>query len=163
MTTTSKKRGNGLSTLALSLAGLLMLLLLSRKRANTSQAAQVIKSVLIREGISPRTADYWVAVSQHETGNFKSDLLQRANNLFGMKQPRQRLTLSKGETKGGYASYANLSDSVKDLVLYMQEFNYPVDFASIKDLVTFMKSKKYFEDDYYTYLNGVTTWYNKSK
>jgi hypothetical protein len=65
------------------------------------------------------------------------------------------MTLSKGPTKSGFASFASMTDSVKDLILYMSEFNYPKDFASVDEHVGFMKSKGYFQEPLLEYLTSV--------
>lgn len=156
MKTSSRKRGNGLSTLVLFAVGLLIALRAFPKNLTSSgQPATVITEVLKENGYSDRVAKNWVAVSKHETANFTSNLLRTANNLFGMKQPLKRMTVSKGPTKNGFASFASLTDSVKDLVLYMDEWNYPKDFASVDDQVRFMKSKGYFQEPLLDYMTSV--------
>lgn len=103
-------------------------------------------------------ADWWIAVSNFETGKWTSDLYREENNLFGMKHPMKRLTLSRGPTgPGGFASFINQEHSIKDLILYMEEFNYPKDFNSLPEMIAFMKDKGYFEEPYDVYLAGVTS------
>jgi uncharacterized FlgJ-related protein len=49
-----------------------------------------------------------------ESGNFKSRIFKKNNNLFGMKVPRQRKTNAVGKSKKGYAVYIHWIDSVND-------------------------------------------------
>ena len=65
--------------------------------------------------------DVALAQSMLETGYFKSNIFLDNNNLFGMKHPRQRPTLSKGPNRG-HASFNNWQDSVKDYKMW-QEYN----------------------------------------
>ena len=65
--------------------------------------------------------DVAMAQSMLETGYFKSDVFLDNNNLFGMKQPKQRQTLSKG-TNRGHATFNNWQDSVKDYKMW-QDYN----------------------------------------
>lgn len=65
--------------------------------------------------------DVALAQSMLETGYFKSDIFLDNNNLFGMKHPRQRPTLSKGPNRG-HASFNDWQDSVKDYKMW-QEYN----------------------------------------
>lgn len=65
--------------------------------------------------------DVALAQSMLETGYFKSNIFLDNNNLFGMKHPRQRQTLSKGPNRG-HASFDNWQDSVKDYKMW-QDYN----------------------------------------
>lgn len=53
-----------------------------------------------------------------ETGHFKSNLFQNANNLFGMKLPKKRETVAVGKTNGGYARFTDWESSVYDYSLW---------------------------------------------
>jgi len=65
--------------------------------------------------------DVVMAQSMLETGHFKSDIFLDNNNLFGMKHPRQRQTLSKGPSRG-HASFDKWQDSVRDYKMW-QDYN----------------------------------------
>jgi len=65
--------------------------------------------------------DVAMAQSMLETGHFKSDIFLDNNNLFGMKHPRQRQTLSKGPSRG-HASFDKWQDSVRDYKMW-QDYN----------------------------------------
>lgn len=49
-----------------------------------------------------------------ESGNFKSNLCRKHNNIFGMRKPRNRDTYSKNERRLNYASFDYWIDSVLD-------------------------------------------------
>lgn len=57
-----------------------------------------------------------------ESGNFTSDVFLENKNLFGMKFPNRRQTLSVGKSDSGYAIYNKWKDSVYDYQLW-QEFS----------------------------------------
>lgn len=115
----------------------------------------LIQKIIRGAGFSPEMARYFAAVSRHETGNYTSDVLERSNNLFGMKHPKIRKTVSRGADQSGYAVYNSPADSVHDLVLYLFAQRYPFHVGSAANLVSFMKSKNYFEADLEEYVNGV--------
>jgi len=71
-----------------------------------------------------------------ETNNFHSRIFVENNNLFGMKEATQRVTLSKG-SQNNHAYYKNWSDSVYDYGFYCATY----------------LSKLKTEDDYYNYLS----------
>lgn len=150
-----KRSATGRGTLVPWLVGLLILLLLFLRGKSSSAMGSspraTIQSLLTEAGYSDRVANWWTAVSNLETGAWTSKLFRDYNNLFGMKQPLTRFSYSQGASTSppGYATFASQADSVRDLIAYMKEFNYPKDFNSIDDLVAYMKSKKYFEDPLY--------------
>ena len=51
-----------------------------------------------------------------ESGNFKSKVFKKNNNLFGMKVPKQRKTFAIGKSKKGYAKYDHWTTSVDDYI-----------------------------------------------
>lgn len=57
-----------------------------------------------------------------ESGNFKSRLFKKHNNLFGMRFPRVRKTTATGENKRGYARYKDWDDSVLDYYFWQNFF-----------------------------------------
>ena len=95
------------------------------------------------------------AVSRHETGNYESHVFKTLNNLFGMRFPRERETTALYESDSKYSVYSSPADSVRDMVLYLDARRYPHSFNSVRDLVTTMKSKGYFEDSLENYVQGV--------
>lgn len=63
-------------------------------------------------------ADVVFAQAKLESGNFTSNVFLCDNNLFGMKQPKVRKTLSLGKSQQGYASYMTWKLSVEDYKLW---------------------------------------------
>jgi Na+-transporting methylmalonyl-CoA/oxaloacetate decarboxylase gamma subunit len=95
------------------------------------------------------------AQAMHETGIFTSPLYLNHNNAYGMNMPSKRKTTAIGQTESGFAIYDSVEDSIKDLMLYFEEFNAPDTFANSLDYVTWIKSNGYFTDSLKTYSNGV--------
>jgi len=56
-----------------------------------------------------------------ETNNFSSNIFVENNNLFGMKHPRLRNSLSLGENRG-HARYDNWRDSVIDYLFWQMNY-----------------------------------------
>lgn len=115
----------------------------------------LIQKILIDSGYSPSMARMIAAVSRHETGNYTSHVFKTLNNMFGMRFPRERQTTALHESDSKYSVYASPADSVRDMVLYLDARRYPFTFRGPADLVSFMKSKAYFEDSESNYLAGV--------
>ena len=91
----------------------------------------------------------------HETGIFTSPLFLEHNNAFGMKMPTIRDTTASAMTESGYAHYDTIEDSIKDLQLYFDAFNYPDTFETATDYIKFAKDKGYFEEPLKSYTNAV--------
>lgn len=53
-----------------------------------------------------------------ESAHFSSDIFKCENNLFGMKHPSRRQTVSEGKNKSGYATYYDWTFSVEDYKLW---------------------------------------------
>ena len=79
------------------------------------------KLVVMLKDLNVRFPHIVVAQSRLETGGYRSRIFKENNNLFGMKHPRQRQTLSKGPNRG-HASFENWQDSVKDYKMW-QDYN----------------------------------------
>lgn len=140
----------------LCLAALLGLIVWIRK----SDPQTVIRSTFSKAGMSEKLIRWWTAIAKHETAGFTSRVYREGNNLFGMKLPRGTTT-AVGELPYGerQAIFRNITDSAKDQLLYMtKRFNYPADFASFLDLVTYMKQRGYFEDSLENYYNAARKW-----
>lgn len=73
---------------------------------------------LKKQGVS--FPDVALAQARLESAHFKSDIFKDNNNLFGMKHPSVRQTVSKGVNRG-HANYTTWQDSVKDYKLW-QDF-----------------------------------------
>lgn len=77
-----------------------------------------IYQAAVKAGFSPSAAKLVVAQARHETGNYTSNIFRLNNNLFGMKYVKQPLAQQGNKSPEGdyYAKYANVGDSVQDLV-----------------------------------------------
>ena len=58
-----------------------------------------------------------------ESGNLKSTLCVKYNNLFGMKMPKKRATLAKNNTENVFASFKTWREAVLDYKLYQDNIN----------------------------------------
>ena len=76
-----------------------------------------------------------LAQARLESGNFKSNIFKENNNLFGMKEAKQRISTNKG-TNLGHAKYENWKECVVDYALYQATY----------------LSKFKTEEQYYSYL-----------
>lgn len=106
------------------------------------------------ESVPDITAKIITAQSMHETGVFTNKYYSEQNNLFSMRHPIIRETLSTGD-RDGFANFATLEDSVNDLLLYFKEFDLKPNWKEPAAYVKAIKSKGYFEDTYIDYYNGV--------
>lgn len=153
----------GRNTLFLLLSGLFLLYAIFQlfrknqpgKAPKPTTVINEINSIIQAAGYSNRMASFWVGVSAFETADWTSNLFVNNYNLFGMKQPKTRETTSINPRSAQWAKFANTADSVRDLVLYLQNQNYPSDFPSLRSMLEYMKSKGYFEEDIDVYYNGV--------
>jgi hypothetical protein len=126
----------------------------------------------IRGRVPDKAIPWIVAQSAHETGVWKSNVFKKLNNGFGMLHPRQRKTTSIGpgsrqpqiEGGGNYATYNNLSDSAKDLLLYFdaRKINWD-EIDNATEYVAWLKSKGYFGADQTQYTNAVLKFIKKIK
>lgn len=96
----------------------------------------------------------WIAVSKMETDRWQSSLYTLFHNPWGMRQSVKRKHTQSGsrETKNGlFATYKTLDDAARDIVLYMEEWNWPTEEMDLYSFVQYMKSKGYFVEpvDYY--------------
>ena len=120
--------------------------------------AERVRTDLVAQGLDGTASKILTAVAMHETGLFTSKIFKENNNLYGMKQPVRRATVSLG-AKNGYASYATITDSIEDLLLWF-DFHDKGDedinkMGTVANVVSFMKSKGYFESDLNAYINAV--------
>ena len=80
-----------------------------------------LKSEIVNQGIKyPNIA---LAQAFWESKHFKSNVFKENNNLFGMKQPKQRKNVATG-TNREHATYNNWVDSVRDYKLMQDELGY---------------------------------------
>lgn len=155
--TRRKKSLFGLPISVLFLLGLAIALGVFQKTLAKMFAKPQANDKLIREqleaaGYGVTQARGWAIVSRVETGDYSSNLYKTYNNLFGMKQPEVRETTSTGPSPSGFASFNTREASIQDLIMYMEYFSYPKDFATLSAQIKYMKTKGYFEEDMNTYL-----------
>ena len=72
-----------------------------------------------------------------ETGHLTSKIFKENNNLFGMKEAKQRRTTAIG-TKNGHAYYKHWHDSVIDYLLYQRAY-----YNGVEDYYTFLARMGY--------------------
>jgi len=80
-----------------------------------------------------------LAQAMIESGHFQSNIFMANNNLFGMKQARQRCTTAKG-TNLNHAYYENWKESVMDYALFQS--------AYLRKLKTEAQYLKYLDRNY---------------
>jgi uncharacterized FlgJ-related protein len=97
----------------------------SQVKTNTQVTYENLYQEIITTGI--KFPEIVFAQAVLETGHFNSELFHTANNLFGMKVPKKRKTLSISEEKRGFAVFEDWTFSVKDYLLdkiYAKNKNY---------------------------------------
>lgn len=150
----------GLNGLFRSLTVLLILYIIIQYQNQKAMIRKILNK-LMSLGFSPFLAKCITAQALHETGNLKSKLFKENNNLFGMKQPVKRFTLSRGE-KNNYASFGNYEESIIDYNLYwLYQIGKIKNIDTIENFVHMLKKASYFEATEAAYLKGVKYFYNK--
>lgn len=98
------------------------------------------------------------AQAKHETGDFKSEIFNLANNMFGMKvpgaRPSQRSGVFVARDGERYSKFNSVMDSAKDQLLYFENQRFPV----ITDPFQFalqLKNRGYYGDTFNNYLSGI--------
>jgi len=147
------KYSNGFLISVLSLLGLVLLLGRSRKKENPRLSP--IQQDLMGSRRLPLLR-YIEAQARHESNYYKSDLVARANNLFGMRVPKQRQTLAApGTGSNGYAVFGSWTDSFKDLLLWMDYTNFPNSVASATDYANELYKRGFYTDSPVKYAAGL--------
>jgi hypothetical protein len=88
------------------------------KEMNQFSEERLIEEI---NGLNFRFPHIVLAQAKLESNNFKSYLFKENNNMFGMKVPKSRLTLAKGE-EHGHAVYDTWSASLMDYALYYSSY-----------------------------------------
>ena len=65
--------------------------------------------------------DIVIAQAKLETGHFKSEVFKMNNNLFGMRHPLQRVTLSRGSNLN-HAVYNSWQHSLMDYAMWYNKY-----------------------------------------
>jgi flagellum-specific peptidoglycan hydrolase FlgJ len=87
------------------------------------------------------------AQAKLESGNFKSQIFEENNNLFGMKQPLIRATTATGE-QYNHATYNSWRESVLDYALYSCKYTSGI--KSESEYIAYLGSR-YAEDTNYMF------------
>jgi len=77
-----------------------------------------------------------------ETGNLTSDIYKENNNLFGMKEARQRQTTALG-TNRGHAYYINWKSSIIDYLLWQRKYFKGGDYYEFLESYGYAQSEDY--------------------
>lgn len=94
--------------------------LTKEKRTEAIDSTNLTKELLVKFVLSENIAHPEVAYAiARQESNLCSDLFKKNKNLFGMRQPGVRPTLSTGR-KFGFASFEKWQHSVLDYKLYLE-------------------------------------------
>lgn len=101
-----------------------------------------------------------IAQAKLESGGFTNKLSREGNNVFSMRHPYKRPTLSLGpflhaEGRCCYAAFTSIESAVDDYILYMNHFNVPYTFTRAYDYARYLKSKGYYECSVEQYTNAL--------
>lgn len=123
-----------------------------------SKPAVLIYTIARCSGYNKELALALVKQAQLETANFTSEAFIEANNLFGMRHPKKRSTLSIGKYNAGrnhsdLAVFKTAADSVLDRLLWDVEFNN----TKFQDADSYMKEVKE-GDNYATDPDYISKW-----
>jgi len=93
----------------------------------------------------------WIPLAQSmvETGHWKSNIFVENNNLFGMKEAKQRITTASG-TQNNHAYYETWRESVYDYAFYQSR--YLASIRSEQEYFQYLKAS-YAEDP--NYINAI--------
>lgn len=142
---------------------LLILLLFKRAKANPANVPTAI-SQSVNQALSQSPYSnyipFWLAISKMETAAWTSRLFTQANNLWGMKLPRQRDTTANGVFgTGPFAKYMDVDDAAADIRLWMIARQFPTGITNLDDFVAEMGRKGYFgTESTESYLSKVKAW-----
>lgn len=119
---------------------------------SVSYPALLIYNIARCEGYSKQAAIILVQQSQLESGNFTSNLYKNGRNMFGMKKPFKRPTLSKEYEyqlpEGAFATFNTLAESVLDRIMWDEYFKIDSSLNGIEYL-TSVQEKGYAQDGKY--------------
>lgn len=83
-----------------------------------------------------------------ESAHFSSNVFKCENNLFGMKHPVRRQTLSEGKSNSGYATYDDWTFSVEDYKLWQNSMFKNKDYKTETEYLSLL-GRVYAEDPRY--------------
>lgn len=155
----------------LMLFGILLFYFLKKKNNTTANTvrpkptSQALQTIL--QKASPIGNDYSALTNfvfaqwQFESANFTSDLYKRAANASGMRIATQRKQERIGESNK-YAVYENWQQCARDLVLWFDARQFPVQIGSLQNYVIECKKRGYFTANETKYYQGVLRYYNEN-
>ena len=152
MQTKSKNTSNTLIKWGL---GLLALFVPFRLLAKSQKMAKPKNSIRLKLSEYRNLIPYLEAQARHESANYNSDLVKRANNLFGMKIAYQR-KFSRSGTTGEYSKYKNYDQSIEDQILWLSAKSFPRAVNGSEQFVRQLKIRNYFgapESEYLAAIN----------
>ena len=160
----SRKRGNSLIIFLIALSGFLFLRM--RNKANLWGP--------IQNSEYRKLLPYLQAQAKVESGNFSSELYQKANNIFAMKKVRKRPTTQiddRAYLEGKvidyspaqfssklFGVYSSPGDSVKDQLEWLRYNNFPEAVTGIEDFNEELVDRGYYTADPQKYLQALESW-----
>jgi len=145
---------NGWPIWAFLLLGLVALFGRSRRKGKPVQIMPINQNLM--GSLRLPLLRYIEAQARHESNYYKSDLVARANNLFGMRVPKVRQTLAvPGMQTNGYAVFDNWTDSFKDLLLWMDHTRFPYSVGNAEEYAGELYKRGFFEDSPVNYAKGL--------
>jgi len=111
---------------------LLALIVILAYATGYAQTREEVLTEIVDQGIEH--PEIVMAQCRLETGNLTSRIYMQNNNLFGMKEAKQRETTAEG-TKNNHAYYSHWKESIADYKLWQDRY--------------------YKEGDYYEFLEGM--------
>lgn len=105
---------------------ILITLALPKVSINKNISKDEIKQSIINHGVKWPEIGYAQAVI--ETGNFKSKLFKKSNNLFGMKVSKRKMHIYK--TRNNSCVYFSWQKSIEDYKLFQDRFETKNDFEN---------------------------------
>lgn len=100
------------------------------------------------------------AQARHETNNYQSYLVKRANNLFGMRVAVKRPFVRIG-TDNNYSVYRDYDQSIEDWLLWAENTKFPTDIKTVVNYVDELYIRGYFTDNWMNYTKGMIFHYNQ--
>jgi len=119
---------------------------------------QEIFRTVIDCGYDTTMAKLLVAQSRHETGNWKSRLARKANNVFGMhhsKSSKRATGSTVAEKKKNFATYESVEESTLEALDWLVKRDCPMKFKNSYEYAKWLKSKGYYEDTLSNYSNAL--------
>jgi len=103
-------------------------------------------------------ADIVYAQAILESGNLKSNLVKRNNNVFGMRKPLYRETTAYAKVRG-YAAYSHWTHSILDYKLY-QDYIFKNRVLTRSQYISMLKRTYSTTPDYITRINKILKYIN---